>query len=99
MKSKFRKSEISLDIGLELCKIFFESSHDLVESQEPSSHFESLVYKLESMSAQMKFNIFLCLFLLQNGIQPATKTPKELKKCAQCCLSNFYFRFLELIFL
>jgi len=34
------------------------SSRVNVESQELSSHFESLVFKLESMSSQMKFHIF-----------------------------------------
>jgi len=80
MKSKFRKSEISLDIGLELCKIFFESSHDLVESQEPSSHFESLVYKLESMSAQMKFNIFPMSFFATKWHPTSNKNAQRVEK-------------------
>jgi len=37
-------------------------SHDLVESQELSSHFESLVCKLASVSGQMKFYIFSMIF-------------------------------------
>jgi len=33
-----------------------------IESQEPSSCFESLVCKLESMSSEMKFHIFFYKF-------------------------------------
>jgi len=49
-------------------QIFQESSYDLVEtshrveSQELSSHFESLVGKVESMSIQMNFDIFPMFF-------------------------------------
>jgi len=38
------------------------SSRVRVESQELSSHFESLVCKLESMLSQMKFHIFSITF-------------------------------------
>jgi len=52
-----------------------------VESQKLSSHFESLVCKLDSMSSHMKFHIFLWHFLcygmpldkLENGAQHAIK--------------------------
>jgi len=40
----------------------FFSSRVRLESQELSSHLESLVCELESMSSQMKFHIFLWLF-------------------------------------
>jgi len=33
-----------------------------IESQELSSHFKSLVCKLESMASQMKFHIFPIFF-------------------------------------
>jgi len=43
-----------------------------VEPQKLSSHFESLVCKLESMSSHMKFHIFsITLFMLWNGAQHA----------------------------
>jgi len=46
-------------------KIFESSqSHDLVESQKLSSHFESLVCKLESMSNHMKIHIFSSTFFM-----------------------------------
>jgi len=35
-----------------------------VKSQELSSHFESLVCKLELMSSEMKFHIFNDFFML-----------------------------------
>jgi len=38
------------------------SSQVTVESQEWSSHFESLVYKLESMSSHKKFQTFPIYF-------------------------------------
>ena len=39
-----------------------ESWPGRVESQEPSSHFESLVCKLESMSSHTKFHVFSTYF-------------------------------------
>jgi len=39
------------------------SSRFRVESQNLSSHFESLVCQLESMSSQMKLNIAIIFFL------------------------------------
>jgi len=48
-------------------------SHDMVESQELSSHFESLLCKLESMSSHTKFHVFSTFFLLWNGAQHAIK--------------------------
>ena len=51
---------------LKLFWIEAETSHDLVESeveaQELSSYFKSLVCKLQSMSSQIKFHIFLMFF-------------------------------------
>jgi len=45
-----------------------------VESQKLSSHFESLVCKLKSMSSHMKFHIFsITFFMLWNGAQHAMK--------------------------
>jgi len=45
-----------------------------VESQKPSSHFESLVCKLESMSRLIKFHIFSITFItLRNGAQDAIR--------------------------
>ena len=44
-----------------------EPSHDLIESSQSrvttwSSHYESLVYKLESMSSHTNFKLFLYIF-------------------------------------
>jgi len=49
------------------------SSRVRVESQELSSHFVSLVCKLESMSNHTKFHVFYDTFLLWNGTQHAIK--------------------------
>jgi len=40
------------------------SSRARVESQEWSSHFESLVYKLESMSSHTNFGLFPHIFAI-----------------------------------
>jgi len=48
---------------------FVESSQ--VESQERSSHFESLVYKLQSMSSQTNFKLFLYIFGYGSTIGPS----------------------------
>jgi len=53
-----------------------------VESRELSSHFESLVCKLESMSSHTKFHVFSTFFCYEMA-------PDKLEKCAQCCFDKF----------
>jgi len=67
------------------------SSHNLVESE--SRHFESLVCKLESMSSQMKFNIFPMSFFLWKHAQNAMKwCPCFIKFDCRLFISKFFLR-------
>jgi len=59
MPESFLSSQSHKPFESESSKIFSSQSHDLVESQKLSSHFESLVCRLESMSSHMKFYIFM----------------------------------------
>ena len=52
-------SESSKNFASRVERVMTWSSWVRLESQELSSHFESLVCKFESMSSQMKFHIFL----------------------------------------
>jgi len=110
-----RVTSPSSQIRVRVIKKFFESSLVMtwssrvrVESQELSSHFESLVCKLESMSSQMKFHIFsmtsscyeMAHNLLQNGARRGRKwcrtcyemVPNKLKNGAQCSLNKLVCR-------
>jgi len=79
----FLSSQSHKPFQSESSKIFFEASHDLVESQKLSSQFESLVCKLESMSNQMKFHIFSMTFLSYE------MAPGKLENGDQYCFSKF----------
>jgi len=66
----------------------FVSCHVRAESQEPSSHFESLVCKLKTLSSQLKLNIFLTPFFATKWRPTSYKmASKELKNGAQCLFS------------
>ena len=70
-----------------------------VESE--SSHFESLVYKLESMSSHMKFYIFLWHFYAVKWCPTCREmVPDKLKieNGVQCLFNQFDCRFLHLSF-
>jgi len=56
-------------------------------SQELSSHFELLAFKLESVSSQLKLNIFQKFFKLHSGAQRTKKWRS--RECSQCCFSTF----------
>jgi len=75
--------------------IFFESCRSRVMtcrfnsgSLEPSSHFKSLICKIESMSNQMKFNIFLMSFCYQ-------MVPSDLENSSQHCFCSFVTRWFR----
>jgi len=57
------------------------SSRVRVESHKWSSHFESLVYKLESMSSHTDFKLFLYIFGYRStsGSSVATGPPVDLQ--------------------
>ena len=59
-----------------------------VKSQELSSHYESSVCKLESMSSHMTF-LFFSYKMAPNEHQIALN---QQKNGVQCCFSNFCFR-------
>ena len=64
---------------------FFSSqsqSHDLVES----SHFESLICKLEPMSSHTKFHVFSTTFFCYE------MAPDKLQNCAHRCFKKFVCR-------
>ena len=62
-------------------RVMTSSSRVRVESQEWSSHFESLVYKLESMSSHTNFKLFLYIFAYRsaNGPSVAVGPPVDLQ--------------------
>ena len=62
VSESFLSSQSHKPFESESSKIF--SSRVRGESQEFSSHFESLVSKLESMSSHMKVYVFYDMFLL-----------------------------------
>jgi len=63
-----------------------------IESQELSSHFESLVWKLKPMSRETKFNIFLMSFLLWNGTNKLKNGTQWVKKWWPMFFRNFRSR-------
>jgi len=80
------------------------SSRVRVESQELSSHFESLVCKLESMSSHTKFHIFSTTFFAVKWRPTCYKMAADkLESGAQCCFTRLikgclYLSFLSLYF-
>ena len=70
----------------------FFSSPVRVESQELSNHFESLVFKIESLLSQMKFYIFAmsfsCYKLAPNMTTWYKMAPNKLQNGTQCCFSK-----------
>ena len=66
-----------------------------VESQELSSHFESLVCKLESMSSHTKIHIFSTTFVAMKWCPTCYKmAPDKLENGVQVCFNKFDCRWL-----
>jgi len=73
------------------------SSRVGVESRELSSHFESLVCNLESMSGHTKFHVFSTSFFCYE------MAPDKVENCAQCYFNKFHcrlfiYKFIEIAF-
>jgi len=80
-------------------RVIIWSSRVRVESQELSSHFKSLVYKLVPMSDQKKFDIFPVFSAIKWRPTSYKITPYELKNGAQYCFSGFVNRLFRFKFL
>ena len=66
------------------------SSRVRVKSQELSSHFESLVCKLESMSSHTEFYVFPTRFFAMKRRPTCYEmAPDMLKNGVQCCFNKF----------
>jgi len=82
---RFRVTSHPSETYLKVFRIESESSH-----KELSSHFESLVCKLESMLSQMKFHIFTCHFFAMKWYPTCCKMMSSmLQNGGQCCFSKF----------
>ena len=75
------------------------SSRVRVESQELSSHFESLVCKFESMSSQKKFSMFPMFSTAKWRPTSYKLANSKLRSASQCCFSIFVTRLLNLKYL
>jgi len=88
------ESFLSSQSHLKLCRVRVRvttwSCRVRVESQELSSHFESLVCNLESMSSHTKFHVFsTTLFCYEMAPNMPKMAPNKLENVAQYCFNKF----------
>jgi len=71
----------------------------IVQSQELSSHFDSLVCKLESMSSHTKFHVFSTTFFAMKYYPTCYKMALDKSENdAQCCFNKFECRLFISVF-